>query len=163
MPPPLDHRAVAGALVALCGDVLGVRFLPVDRGGGMDPADLKAALRPDTVLVSLAAANHEIGNLYPLAELAAAARDAGVLFHTDAVAAAGRVPLDVRALGIDAATLSAHKLEGPPGVGALFVRRGVDVEPLLAGGHQERERRPGTENLAGIVGFGVAASPARVD
>src|SRR5437763_1714920 len=89
--------------------------------------------------------------------LAAIARGAGALFHTDAVAAAGRVPFDVRALGVDAATLSAHKLEGPAGVGALYLRRGVELDSLVAGGHQERERRPGTENVAGIVGFGVAA------
>ena len=154
---PLEHPAVRGALAALEREGFCVTLLPVDRSGAIDPEDLRAALRPETVLVTLAAANHEIGNRYPLAALAAVARAAGVLFHTDAVAAAGRVPLDVRALGVDAATVSAHKIEGPPGVGALFVRRGVDLDPLLAGGHQERERRPGTENVAGIVGFGAAA------
>jgi cysteine desulfurase len=160
---PLEHPAVHGALAALERDGFELTLLPVDAQGRIDPEDLRAALRPDTLLVTLAAANHEIGNRYPIAALAAIARAAGVLFHTDAVAAAGRVPLDVRALGVDAATLSAHKIEGPTGVGALFVRRGVGLDPLLVGGHQERERRPGTENLAGIVGFGVAARLARAE
>ncbi|HET6147351.1 MAG TPA: tRNA 2-thiouridine(34) synthase MnmA [Polyangia bacterium] len=160
---PLEHPAVRGALQALERDGFAVTWLPVDGHGRIDLGDLRAALRPDTLLVSLAAANHEIGNLYPIAELAALARAAGALFHTDAVAAAGRVALDVHALDVDAATLSAHKIEGPPGAGALYVRRGIDLDPLLAGGHQERERRPGTENLAGIVGFGVAARLARAE
>jgi tRNA (5-methylaminomethyl-2-thiouridylate)-methyltransferase len=160
---PLEHPAVRGALAALERDGFAVTLLQVDRHGAIDPDDLRAALRPGTVLVTLAAANHEIGNRYPLQALAAIARAAGVLFHTDAVAAAGRVPFDVRALGVDAATVSAHKIEGPPGVGALFVRRGIDLDPLLAGGHQERERRPGTENLAGIVGFGTAARLAAAE
>jgi tRNA-specific 2-thiouridylase len=148
---------VRGALQALEREGFTITLLPVDARGAIDPDHLRAALRPDTLLVTLAAANHEIGNRYPLAALAAIAQAGGALFHTDAVAAAGRVPLDVRALGVDAATLSAHKIEGPPGVGALFLRRGLDLEPLASGGHQERERRPGTENLPGIVGFGVAA------
>ena len=160
---PLEHPAVRGALAALEREGFSVTLLPVDRHGAIDPEDLRAALRPETVLVTLAAANHEIGDRYPVAALAAVARAAGVLFHTDAVAAAGRVPFDVRAMDVDAATVSAHKIEGPPGTGALFVRRGVDLDPLLAGGHQERERRPGTENLAGIVGFGTAARLAAVE
>jgi tRNA-specific 2-thiouridylase len=118
-------------------------------------------MRADTVLVTLAAANHEIGNQYPIAALAAEARRGGALFHTDAVALAGKGAFDVAAAGVDAASVSAHKLGGPKGVGALFIRRGVDLHPLVAGGHQERERRPGTENLAGIVGFGRAARCAR--
>ncbi len=159
----IEHPAVLGALAALERDGFAVTRLPVDANGHIDPAHLRAALRKDTVLVTLAAANHEIGNVYAIAELAAIARAAGALVHTDAVAAAGRVPFDVRALGIDAATISAHKIEGPPGVGALYVRRGVDLDSLLAGGHQERERRPGTENVAGIVGFGTAARLATAE
>src|SRR5213075_621915 len=100
-------------------------------------------------LVTLALANHELGNLYPIAELAAAARAGGAVFHTDAVQAVGRVPVDVRGLGVDALTLSAHKLHGPKGAGALWVRQGLFPEPLVAGGHQERERRAGTENVPG--------------
>ena len=160
---PLEHPAVLGALAALQREGFVVTLLPVDARGAIDPADLRAAIRPDTVLVTLAAANHEIGNCYPIAAFAAVAREAGVLFHTDAVAAAGKLPLALHAAGVDAATISAHKIEGPKGVGALFVRRGIDLEPLLAGGHQERERRAGTENLAGIVGFGCAARLAAVE
>ena len=160
---PLEHPAVLGALAALEHQGFTVTYLPVDPHGLIDPRDLAAALRPDTLLVTLAAANHEIGNRYPIAALAALARAAGVLFHTDAVAAAGKVPLDLHALGVDAATLSAHKIEGPKGVGALYLRRGIELDPLLAGGHQERERRPGTENLAGIVGFGCAARLAAAE
>jgi len=154
---PLEHPAVLGALAALERDGFAVTRLSVDARGRISPEALRAALRPDTVLVSLATANHELGNLYPIAELAAVARVAGALFHTDAVAAAGRIAFDVRALGVDAATISAHKIEGPAGTGALYLRRGVALDSWLAGGHQERERRPGTENVAGIVGFGVAA------
>jgi cysteine desulfurase len=110
--------------------------------------------------VSLAAANHELGNAYPIAALAAAARARGALFHTDAVQAAGKLPLDFTALGVDAAAISAHKLGGPKAVGAVFVRRGLDLPPLLRGGHQEHERRAGTENLAGILGFGLACDLA---
>jgi len=154
---PLEHPAVLGALAALARDGFEVTWLPVDARGRIDISDLRAALRADTLLVTLAAANHELGNRYPIEELAALARGAGALFHTDAVAAAGRVPFDVRALGVDAATISAHKIEGPAGVGALYLRRGIELDSLVAGGHQERERRPGTENVAGIVGFGAAA------
>jgi len=146
----LEHPSVRGAL----GELTLVAPGP---GGEITPEALRAALRPGTVLVTLAAANHELGNLYDVAGLAAVAHEAGALFHCDAAQAAGKAALDLRAAGVDAATLSAHKLGGPQGVGALYVRRGVDLPPLAAGGHQERERRPGTENLPGIVGFGVAA------
>ncbi len=118
---------------------------------------LSAALCAETALVTLALANHELGNITDLAPLAALARAAGALFHTDAVQAAGKIAVDVTALGVDALTLSAHKIHGPKGVGAIFLRRGVPFAPATAGGHQERERRAGTENVAGIVGFGVAA------
>jgi cysteine desulfurase len=154
---PLEHPAVHGALAELESQGFAVTLLPVSARGAIAPEALRAALRPDTLLVTLAAANHELGNAYPIAELAAVARAAGVLFHTDAVQAAGKLPLDLSGARIDAATVSAHKVHGPKGIGALFVRRGVAMRSLLAGGHQERERRPGTENLAGIVGFGRAA------
>jgi tRNA (5-methylaminomethyl-2-thiouridylate)-methyltransferase len=158
---PLEHPAVHGALAELEREGFAVTRLPVDARGAIDPDALRAALRPDTLLVSLAAANHEIGNRYDIAAFAALAHAAGALFHTDAVQAAGKIALELAAAGVDAATVSAHKLHGPKGVGALYVRRGVDLHPLLAGGHQERERRPGTENSAGIVGFGRAARLAR--
>jgi cysteine desulfurase len=157
----LEHPAVLGALEALAAGGAEVTFLPVGPDGQLDPAALAGALRDDTALVTIAAANHELGNLYPVPALAAAARARGALVHSDAVQAAGRVPLDVRALGVDALSLSAHKLGGPKGVGAVWLRRGVVPRPLLPGGHQERERRGGTENVLGIVGFGEACRLAR--
>ncbi|HTA20844.1 MAG TPA: tRNA 2-thiouridine(34) synthase MnmA, partial [Polyangia bacterium] len=149
---PLEHPSVLGALAA---DGIDVSFLSIDASGVVTPAALRAALRPETGLVTLAAANHELGNESDVAALAAVARAAGALFHTDAVQAAAWRALV--AAGVDAATISAHKLGGPQGVGAIFIRRGLDLPPLLVGGHQEHERRAGTENVAGIVGFGVAA------
>lgn len=156
----LEHPAVTGAVAALAEAGFTVTRLPVSADGTLSIATLEAALREDTGLVTLALANHELGNVYPVAALAAAAHARGALFHTDAVQAAGKVGLDVSALGVDAATVSAHKIGGPKAVGAVFVRRGLDLPPLLVGGHQEHERRPGTENVAGIVGFGVACQRA---
>ena len=156
----LEHPAVTGAVAALAETGFTVTRVPVSSDGALSVAALEAALRDDTGLVSLALANHELGNVYPVAALAAAAHARGALFHTDAVQAAGKVALDLPGLGVDAATLSAHKLGGPKAVGAVFVRRGLELPPLLAGGHQEHERRPGTENVAGIVGFGVACELA---
>ena len=150
----LEHPSVAGALAAENADVT---YVAVGPDGRIDAAALRAALRPETVLVTLALANHELGNSYDVAALARAAHEAGALFHTDAVQAAGKITVDVDALGVDALTVSAHKLHGPKGVGAAYVRRGAPFAPLAAGGHQERERRAGTENVSGIVGFGVAA------
>jgi tRNA (5-methylaminomethyl-2-thiouridylate)-methyltransferase len=157
---PLEHPSVLGALA---GADVELTLLPVAGDGTIDPGILRAALRPDTALVTLALANHELGNIYDLATLAAIAHDGGALFHADAVQAAGKIPVDVRALGVDALTLSAHKLHGPKGSGAIFLRRGVPFDPAGRGGHQERERRAGTENVAGIVGFGVAARLAAAD
>ncbi|HEX2656979.1 MAG TPA: cysteine desulfurase family protein, partial [Polyangia bacterium] len=153
---PLEHPAVGGALEALAETGFAVTRLPVGTGGELAVDALASALRDDTGLVSLALANHELGNVYPIAAMAQAAHARGALFHTDAVQAAGKRALDLSALGVDAATISAHKLGGPKAVGAVFVRRGLDLPPLLRGGHQERERRPGTENVPGIVGFGLA-------
>lgn len=156
----LEHPAVSGAVAALAEAGFAVTRLPVSAEGTISVGALEAALRDDTGLVTLALANHELGNVYPVAALAEAAHARGALFHTDAVQAAGKTAVDLPALGVDAATLSAHKLGGPKAVGAVFVRRGLDLPPLLAGGHQEHERRPGTENVAGIVGFGVACQRA---
>jgi cysteine desulfurase len=159
----VEHPAVLGALNELAREEFAVTRLPVDRDGQLNPADLEAALRPETVLVSIAAANHELGTVHAVGELAALARARGALFHTDAVQAAGRIPFGVGKGHLDAVTLSAHKLHGPKGVGAIYVRRGLALHPLVAGGHQERERRAGTENLVGIAGFGEACRLARAD
>jgi tRNA (5-methylaminomethyl-2-thiouridylate)-methyltransferase len=154
----IEHPSVLGSLAAAAIDLT---WLPVGPDGAIAPESLHAALRPQTALVSLALANHELGNVYDLAAAAAIARGGGALFHADAVAAAGKIAIDVAALGVDALTLSAHKLHGPKGVGAVYLRRGAPFTPITGGGHQERERRAGTENVAGIVGFGVAARLAR--
>jgi cysteine desulfurase len=156
----IEHPAVLGALDELAGEGFAVTWLPVGATGTVSAADLRAALGDDVVLVTLAAANHELGTINPIAELAAAAHERGIPLHTDAVQAAGRLPFDVGAAGVDAATISAHKIGGPKGVGAVFVRRGVDLDPLLPGGHQERERRGGTENVVGIVGLAAACRAA---
>ena len=131
--------------------------MPVTSGGVVSTAALESALRADTILVSIMAANNEVGTLEPIKELAACAHKQGVLFHTDAVQAYGRIPLCVSELDVDALSISAHKIHGPKGVGLLYRRRGVSIEPLLHGGAQERGYRAGTENVAGIVGFACAA------
>ncbi len=137
-----------------------VTRLPVDRAGRIDPQDLAAAIRPNTVLVSLIYGQSEVGTIQPIAELAAICRQYRVYFHTDAVQAAGRVEIDVRALGIDLLSISSHKLYGPQGTGALYIRPGLELVPLLAGGGQEMGWRSGTQAVPQIAGFGVAAELA---
>ena len=137
--------------------------LPVDGEGRVDPGMLRAVLTPDTTLVSIAAANPEIGTLQPLKELGRVAREAGVPLHVDGVGALGRVPLNVEAMGIDLLTISGNDVYGPPGSGALWVRPGVRIHPQVLGGGQEGGLRSGTENLPGMVGFGVAAELMRVE
>jgi cysteine desulfurase len=159
----VEHPAVQGALDELAREGFAITRLPVDGGGELRVADLTAALREETVLVTIAAANHELGTVPPIGELAAVARAGGALFHTDAVQAVGRIPFGIGRGHLDAVTLSAHKLHGPKGVGAIYVRRGLALHPLVTGGHQERERRAGTENLVGIAGFGAACRLARID
>jgi cysteine desulfurase NifS len=137
-----------------------VTYLPVDTQGMVSPHDLKAAITPKTCLISIMMANNETGTLQPIPELAAIAKERGICFHTDGVQAAGKVPIDVGELGVDLLTMSAHKLHGPKGIGALFVRKGVELSPLISGGGQEKGLRAGTENVMGIVGFGKAAELA---
>jgi cysteine desulfurase len=137
-----------------------VTVLPVDREGGLDAAAVWSAVPDGTLLVSVMAANNEIGTVQPVRELAGQAHARGVLVHTDAVQAVGRIPVDVDELGVDLLSLSGHKLQGPQGIGALYVRRGTRLSPLAFGGHQERGLRPGTENVAAIVGLGKACELA---
>ncbi|MCP4867533.1 MAG: cysteine desulfurase [Proteobacteria bacterium] len=136
-------------------------FLEVDSAGRHDPEELRAAIRDDTVLVSIMLANNELGNVNDIPTLSAIAHERGVVFHTDAVNALGKIPIDVAALGADLMSVSAHKIYGPKGVGALYLKRKTPFVPLLRGGGQERKRRCGTYNTAGIVGFGHAAKLAR--
>ncbi len=157
----VEHPAVLETCRRLERRGVAVTRLGSGADGIVRPGDLRAALRPDTRLVSIMAANNVAGTVQPIAELSRIAREHGALFHTDAVQAAGRIPLDVQALPIDLLAMSAHKLHGPKGVGALFVRDGVTLEPLILGGGQERGLRSATENVAGLVGFGVAAGLAR--
>jgi len=139
-----------------------VTYLTVDRDGRIAPAALRAALRDDTILVSLMMANNEVGTIQPIAELCAVAHERGVTFHTDAVQAVGKIDVNVEELGVDLLSMSAHKLHGPKGIGALYVRKGVALEPLIHGGKQESGLRAGTENVPAIVGFGKAAELGRL-
>ncbi|MDD3411101.1 MAG: cysteine desulfurase NifS [Eubacteriales bacterium] len=133
-----------------------ITYVPVDEYGRVNPEDVKKAIADDTVLISIMAANNEIGTLQPIAEIGRIAHEAGVLFHTDAVQAIGAIPIDVSAMNIDLLSMSAHKFHGPKGIGALYVRKGVRMCNLIYGGAQERNLRGGTENLASIVGMGKA-------
>lgn len=137
-----------------------VTYLGIDDQGRLNPAELEAAIKDTTILVSIMMVNNEIGTIHPIKELAAIAKRHGVLFHTDAVQALGNVPIDVKDLGVDFLSMSAHKIYGPKGVGGLYIRRGAKLGTLIFGGGQESGKRAGTENVAGIVGFGKAAELA---
>lgn len=152
----VEHSAVLESAEWLGRIGYEVERIPVDTTGTVTPEALAALLRPETTLVSVQLANNEVGTIQPVAELAALAREAGAAFHTDAVQAAGWLAIDVAALGVDALTLSGHKLGGPRGTGALWLRRGVRIEPLIHGGGQERGRRSGTVDVAGAVGLATA-------
>ena len=156
----IEHHAVLHTLQYLEKQGFTVTYLPVDKEGRVSPADLEKAITDETVLVTIMMANNEIGTIQPIAELAEIAAKKNVCFHTDAVQAIGSVPVDVKELGVNLLSLSAHKFGGPKGVGALYIKKGTKIDTFMHGGAQERNRRAGTENVAGIAGLGKAISLA---
>lgn len=156
----IEHHAILHACQYLEKQGFDVTYLDVDEKGMVDIGRLEASIRPDTILISVMTANNEIGTIEPVSRLGAIAHEHGILFHTDAVQAYGQIPLDVNAMNIDMLSCSGHKLNGPKGVGFLYVRSGVKIGSFIHGGQQERGRRAGTENVPGIVGMGKAAELA---
>jgi cysteine desulfurase len=152
----VEHHAVVRTCAALAEDGFTVTFLPVDRRGVVDPDEVKRAIRRDTILISVMLANNETGVIEPIPEIGLIARERGIPFHCDAVQGMGKIPVDVTSLHTDLLSLSAHKIYGPKGIGALFVKRGTTLAPFITGGHHERGLRAGTENVAAIVGFARA-------
>ena len=157
----VEHPAVLEPALHLQSEGWALSVIPVDAYARIDPAEVAAALRPDTALVSIMHANNEVGTIQPVAEIAAITKARGILLHTDAAQSAGKIPLNVDALGVDLLTLAGHKFYAPKGVGALYVRRGTALRPILFGAGQERGLRPGTENVPQVVGLGAAARLAR--
>jgi cysteine desulfurase len=153
----IEHVAGLDPCKALAKSGIDLTILPVDREGLVNPDDVLRAIRPETVLITIMLANNETGTVEPIAEIGQIAREKGIVLHTDAVQAAGKVPIDVEKLGVDLLSISAHKFSGPKGIGALYIRKGTHVAPLMYGGHAERDRRPGTEDVAAIAGMGRAA------
>jgi len=154
----IEHPAVLNTCAQLQREGGEVTYIRVGSSGVIDPDDIRRALRPETVLISVMHANNELGTLQPVREISQIAREAGVLLHSDGVQAAGKTPLNVNELGVDLYSISGHKLYAPKGVGALYVRKGIKLAPILFGGHHERDRRPGTENVAGAVGLASAVA-----
>jgi len=157
----IEHEAVRRTCRYLQKEGIDVTFLPVDRYGMVDPDEVRRALKPETVLITIMHSNNEVGTLQPIAKIAKIAREAGVLFHTDAVQSLGKLAIDVNELGVDLMAISAHKVYALKGCGALYVRKGSKIATLLHGGHQETGRRAGTENVVGIISFGQACQIAK--
>ncbi|MFC2045622.1 cysteine desulfurase NifS [Chloroflexota bacterium] len=156
----IEHHAVIEMCKFLERRGYRITYLPVDEYGQIDPDDVKRAVTDKTILISVMHANNEIGTIEPIAEIGKIAKEAGIYFHTDAVQTTGHIPIDVNNLGVDLLSISAHKLYGPKGVGALFIKRGTKIAPFIYGGGQEQSRRAGTENVPGITGFGKATELA---
>jgi cysteine desulfurase len=159
----IEHHAVLNAAQALEKQGIDVTYVSVGSDGVVDPQDIRRELRPETTLISVMHANNELGTIQPIEEIGRIAAEADVYFHCDAVQSAGKMPLDVNRLGVDLLSVSAHKIYGPKGVGALYVRTGTPLAPQSHGGHHERDLRPGTENVPGIAGFGKAAELAKMN
>ena len=158
---PIEHHAVLETCAFLEKRGFRITYLAVDEHGLVDPDDVRKAITSKTILISIMHANNEIGTIEPIAEISRIAREAGVCFHTDAVQTMGHIPVDVNELWVDLLSMSSHKLYGPKGIGALYIRKGIRLTPFMHGGEQERGRRASTENVPGIVGFGRAAELAR--
>ena len=157
----IEHHAIIESCQYLSKHGYDITYLPVDEYGLVDPDDVKKAITPKTTLISIMHANNEIGTIQPVTDIGRIARENGILFHVDAVQTTGHLPVNVGELNADLLTISGHKLYGPKGIGALYIRKGVRIESLFSGGSQERHKRPGTENVPGIVGFGKAAEIAK--
>ncbi len=159
----IEHHAIVHTLEYLEKQGYEVSFVPVDAEGLVSPEAVRSAIRPDTILITIMAANNEVGTVQPIAEIGRIAKEAGVLFHTDAVQAVGHIPVNVEEWQVDMLSLSAHKFNGPRGVGALYVRKGLRLPPLIHGGGQENGRRSGTENVAGCIGLAAALKEAEAN
>lgn len=159
----IEHHAILHTCEALEKEGYRVTYLPVDEYARVNPQDVADAICDDTILISVMFANNEVGTIQPIAEIGKIAKEKGIYFHTDAVQAVGNYPIDVNEYGIDLLTISSHKFHGPKGIGALYIRKGVRIKPILFGGAQEKTLRPGTENTPGIVGLGKAAELAQAE
>ena len=157
---PVEHHAVLKTCEDLQGTGVRITQVPVDNSGCVDPADVAGNITPDTVIISIMCANNETGVIQPIQAISEIAREKGIIFHTDAVQAFGKMPVHVDELGVDLMTISAHKIYGPKGVGALYIRKGTNISPIITGGSQERARRAGTENIPAIAGFAKAVEMA---
>jgi cysteine desulfurase len=157
----IEHEAVLNACQAAEKQGASATYLPVDKNGRVDPASVRAAIRPETVLIAIMHANNELGTIQPLEEIGEIATKADIYFHTDAVQSVGKIPVNVNSLAVDLLALSGHKIYAPKGIGAIYIRGGTHLQQLLYGGHHQRGARPGTENVAGIVGLGAAAEIAK--
>jgi cysteine desulfurase len=159
----IEHHAILHSCEYLAKEGFDITYVGVNSDGLVDPAEVEAAIRPDTILISIMYVNNEVGSVQPVTEIGAIAKKHGVLFHTDAVQGAGNVPIDVKAMNIDMLSMSSHKIYGPKGIGAIYIRTGVNLPTYIHGGAQERKKRAGTENVPAIIGFGKAAEIARLN
>lgn len=159
----IEHDSVLKSAKALERDGFDVTYLPVDSYGMVDPEELERAIKQNTILISIMHSNNETGTIQPIKDMTKIAKERGIPFHTDAVQSIGKIEVNVEELGVDLLTIASHKIYGPKGVGALYIKKGIRLQPILYGGHQEKGYRPGTENIPGIVGFGKAAEIASVN